>query len=90
MPLATSDASGGKPEGCRARDPLAWRAGSRPAGLEPATPGLEGSRKEATRGGGTPLPLILLGFSQTRDHPDNPNPLPIVQYLSSRLSRHDF
>src|SRR5581483_6358321 len=32
----------GKPEAPAARDPLASRAGSRPAGLEPATPGLEG------------------------------------------------
>ena len=43
------------------RGPLAERADSRPAGLEPATPGLEGRRKETTRGSGTPLPRVFIG-----------------------------
>src|SRR5262249_47017265 len=34
---------------------------ARPAGLEPATPGLEGRRKETARGSGTPLPRVFIG-----------------------------
>ena len=41
---------------------------ARPAGFEPATPGLEVHRKEATRGSTTLLPLILFEFCQAPDH----------------------
>ena len=43
---------------------------ARPAGLEPATPGLEVQRKEATRGSTTLLPLISFTFCQNPRPPD--------------------
>jgi hypothetical protein len=45
---------------------------ARPAGLEPATLGLEGRGYEATGGSGKPLLLVFLGFSHTRGNPDLP------------------
>ena len=59
---------------------------ARPAGLEPATPGLEVPRKEATGGSVKPLPLILLPFCQTPDHPRLPRAATYCQSFVSRLS----
>ena len=62
---------------------------ARPAGLEPATPGLEVPRKEATRGSTTLLPLILFTFCQTPDHPRLPRAATHCQSFVSRLSPLD-
>jgi hypothetical protein len=59
---------------------------ARPAGLEPATPGLEVPRKEATGGSAKPLPLILLPFCQTPDHSRLPRAATHCQSFVSRLS----
>jgi len=45
---------------------------ARPAGLEPAPPGLEARRKETTGGSGRPLPQCFRGFSITRGNPRTP------------------
>jgi len=45
---------------------------ARPAGVEPATPGLEGRGYEATGGSGKPLLPVFLGVSHTRGNPDPP------------------
>ena len=44
----------------------------RPAGLEPATPGLEGRGYEATGGSGKPLLPVFLRISHTRANSDSP------------------
>src|SRR5207244_12553679 len=62
---------------------------ARPAGLEPATPGLEVPRREATRGSTTLLPLISLTFGQAPDHPTPPRAAPHCQSFVSRLSPLD-
>ena len=59
---------------------------SRPAGLEPATPGLGIPRKEATRGSANALPLILLVFRQTPDNRRPPRAATDCQSFVSRLS----
>jgi hypothetical protein len=59
---------------------------ARPAGLEPATPGLEVPRKEATRGSTTLLPLISLTFGQAPDHPRQRRAATHCQSFVSRLS----
>src|SRR5947209_563971 len=59
---------------------------ARPAGLEPATPGLEVPRREATRGSTTLLPLISLAFGQAPDHPTPPRAATHCQSFVSRLS----
>ena len=68
------------------RDPRAMRVGWRPAGLEPATPGLEVPRKEPTTGSTTLLPLVLFTFCQTPDHPRPPRAATDCRSFVSRLS----
>jgi hypothetical protein len=62
---------------------------ARPAGLEPATPGLEVPREEATRGSTTLLPLISLTFGQAPDHPRLLRAATHCQSFVSRLSPFD-
>ena len=57
-----------------------------PAGLEPATPGLEVLREEATGGSGKPLPLILWASSHTRDNSKLRRAATHCQSFVSRLS----
>src|SRR5437660_9728971 len=59
---------------------------ARPAGLEPATPGLEVHRKEATRGSTMLLPLISFTFCQAPDHPRLLRAATDCQSFVSRLS----
>ena len=62
---------------------------ARPAGLEPATPGLEVLREEATGGSAKPLPLILRASSHTRDNSQLPRAATHCQSFVSRLSPPD-
>ena len=59
---------------------------ARPAGLEPATPGLEGRGYEATGGSVEPLPPFSLRFSHTRGHPTQPRAATDCQSIVSRLA----
>jgi hypothetical protein len=59
---------------------------ARPAGLEPATPGLEGCGYEAAGGSAAPLPPFLLGFSHTRDDPRRPQPITDCHLFVTRLA----
>jgi hypothetical protein len=87
-PLGTSEASRGASREqageARLRSELA-----RPAGLEPAPPGLEVPRREATRGSTTLLPLISLTFGQAPDQPRLPRAATHCQSFVSRLSPLD-
>ena len=55
---------------------------ARPARLEPATPGLEGSGYEATGGSAEPLLPVYWGFRKPEPTQDDPSLLPIVTFLS--------
>jgi hypothetical protein len=59
---------------------------ARPAGLEPAIPGLEGRGYEATGGSVEPLLPFFLRFSHTRDDPDQPAAATDCQSFVSRLA----
>jgi hypothetical protein len=97
-PLATSEASGGASR--KLADAASARSGlARPAGLEPATPGLKGSGYEATGDSVEPLPPYLLGFSQAGDYTRPPQTatdcLLFVNRLAARAiglptNEHDF
>ena len=55
---------------------------ARPAGFEPATPGLEGCGYKAAGGSVEPLPRFYWGFRKPKTTPSDPNLLPIVTRLS--------
>ena len=60
----------------------AHRKEARPAGLEPATLGLEGRGNETTGGSGKPLPPFYWGSVKPPTIGNHPEPLPIVSHLS--------
>ena len=59
------------PDTCRGK-PARGSEVARPTGFEPVAFGSGGRGKEATGGSVEPLPLIVLAFSHTRDHPPRP------------------
>src|SRR6266852_8525092 len=59
---------------------------ARPAGLEPATPGLEGRGYEAAGGSVEPLPPFLLAFCQPPNHLRPPRAATDCQSFVSRLA----